>query len=43
MEAVRLVMAAWVTLAAGVDVLVSRMGEEKTQTTKRSREFIEQQ
>lgn len=30
LEAVRLVKAAWVTLAAGVDVLVSCMGKEKT-------------
>lgn len=43
LEAVRLVMAAWVTLAAGVDVLVLCMGEEKTQTTRKSREFTEQQ
>lgn len=43
LEAVRLVMVAGVTLAAGVDVLVSCMGEEKTQTTKKSREFTEQQ
>lgn len=40
LEAVRLVMA---TLAAEVDILVSCMGKEKTQTAKKSRKFTEQQ
>lgn len=43
MEAVRLVMTAWVTLTAEVGVLVLCMEEEKTQTTKKSRDFTEQQ